>query len=67
VRAAYTGQVRRYLVHLEALLGDPGRAAAALSTLVGAVLVARAVGSGELSDEILAAARASVLALAPAA
>jgi TetR/AcrR family transcriptional regulator, transcriptional repressor for nem operon len=66
VRAAYTGQVQRYLVHLEALLGDPGRAAAALSTLVGAVLVARAVGPGELSDEILAAARASVLALAPA-
>ncbi len=66
VRSAYTAQVQRYLVHLVALLGDGQRAAAALSTLVGAILVARAVGPGELSDEILAAARASVLALAPA-
>ena len=66
VRTAYTDQVQRYLVHLEALLGDPKRAAAALSALVGAVLVARAVGPGELSDEILAAARESVLAMAPA-
>jgi TetR/AcrR family transcriptional repressor of nem operon len=66
VRAAYTGQVERYLVHLEELLGDRQRAAAALSTLVGGVLVARAVGRGELSDEILAAARAAVLAAAPA-
>jgi TetR/AcrR family transcriptional repressor of nem operon len=66
VRMAYVGQVQRYLVHLEALLGDRKRAAAALSALVGAVLVARAVGPGELSDEILAAARESVLAMAPA-
>ena len=66
VRMAYIGQVQRYLVHLEALLGDRKRAAAALSALVGAVLVARAVGPGELSDEILAAARESVLAMAPA-
>jgi len=66
VRTAYTDQVRRYLVHLEALFGDPKRAAAALSALVGAFLVARAVGPGELSDEILAAARESVLAMATA-
>jgi TetR/AcrR family transcriptional repressor of nem operon len=66
VRMAYIGQVQRYLVHLEALLGDRKRAAAALSALVGAVLVARAVGPCELSDEILAAARESVLAMAPA-
>jgi TetR/AcrR family transcriptional regulator, transcriptional repressor for nem operon len=65
VRTAYTGQVQRYLMHLEALLGDRRRAAAALSTLVGAVLVARGVGPGELSDEILARARESVLAMAP--
>jgi TetR/AcrR family transcriptional repressor of nem operon len=64
VRTAYTGQVQRYLVHLEALLGDRKRAATALSTLVGAVLVARGVGPGQVSDEILAAARESVLALA---
>lgn len=63
VRAAYTAQVERYLAHLEALLGDRGRAAAALSTLVGAVLVARGVGPGDLSDEILAAAREAVRAM----
>jgi TetR/AcrR family transcriptional repressor of nem operon len=66
VRASYAGQVERYLTHLEALLGDRARAAAALSTLVGAVLVARGIGPGELSDEILAAAREAVLAMAPA-
>jgi TetR/AcrR family transcriptional repressor of nem operon len=64
VRAAYTGQVERYLTHLEALLGDRERAAAALSTLVGAVLVARGIGPGELSDEILAAARETVRTMA---
>jgi TetR/AcrR family transcriptional regulator, transcriptional repressor for nem operon len=64
VRAAYSGQVERYLAHLEALLGDRERAAAALSTLVGAVLVARGIGPGEVSDEVLAAARASVRAMA---
>lgn len=66
VRASYAGQVERYLAHLEALLGDRARAAAALSTLVGAVLVARGIGPGELSDEILAAGRDAVLAMAPA-
>jgi TetR/AcrR family transcriptional repressor of nem operon len=66
VRSAYTSQVEQYLVHLEELLGDRKRAVTALSTLVGAVLVARAVGAGELSDEILASARESVMALAPA-
>jgi TetR/AcrR family transcriptional repressor of nem operon len=64
VRAAYAGQVERYLTHLEALLGDRERAAAALSTLVGAVLVARGIGPGELSDEILAAARETVRTMA---
>src|SRR5690348_3114780 len=64
VRTAYTGQVERYLTHLETLLGDRERAAAALSTLVGAVLVARGIGPGELSDEILAAARETVRTMA---
>jgi TetR/AcrR family transcriptional repressor of nem operon len=64
VRAAYTAQVERYLTHLEAMLGDRGRAAAALSTLVGAVLVARGIGPGALSDEILAAARETVRTMA---
>src|SRR6476659_5762882 len=66
VRTAYTGQVERYLTHLETLLGDRERAAAALSTLVGAVLVARGIGPGALSDEILAAARATVRTMADA-
>jgi TetR/AcrR family transcriptional repressor of nem operon len=67
VRASYAGQVERYLTHLEALLGDRARAAAALSTLVGAVLVARGIGPGASSEEILAAAREAVLAMAPEA
>jgi TetR/AcrR family transcriptional regulator, transcriptional repressor for nem operon len=60
VQAAYTAQVQRYLTLLEGLLGDRRRAAAALGTLVGSVLVARAVGPGALSEEILAAARDAV-------
>ena len=56
VQAAYTAQVQRYLARLESLLGDRRRAAAALGTLVGSVLVARAVGPGALSEEILEAA-----------
>lgn len=67
VRSAYTAQVERYLAHLEGLLGDRKRAATALSTLVGAVLVARAIGAGDSSDAILAAARESVLSMAAVA
>ena len=66
VQAAYTAQVQRYLARLESLLGDRRRAAAALGTLVGSVLVARAVGPGELSEEILEAARDAVTASARA-
>jgi TetR/AcrR family transcriptional repressor of nem operon len=66
VRAAYTDQLRRYLAQLERLLGDPhadadadpdpearSQATVMLSTLVGAVLVARAVDDPALSDEII--------------
>ena len=67
VRATYTGQVERYVAQMEELLGDEGRreevrrrAIAAVSEMVGAVLIARAVGDEELSEEILAAARADV-------
>jgi TetR/AcrR family transcriptional repressor of nem operon len=60
VQQAYTARVQRYLTLLEGLLGDRRRAAAALSTLVGSVLVARGVGPGALSEEILAAARDAV-------
>lgn len=65
VRATYRGQVERYVAQMEELLGDEGedvrrRAIAAVSEMVGAVLIARAVGDEELSEEILAAARADV-------
>ena len=59
VRAAYTQQVKRYLAQLEELLADDAQAAAALSALVGAVLVARAVDDPELSEKILADVRAA--------
>jgi TetR/AcrR family transcriptional repressor of nem operon len=68
VRSAYTDQVRRYLTLLDELLGtDPAEppsadATAALATLVGAVLVARAVDDPELSERILLDARAALLA-----
>jgi TetR/AcrR family transcriptional repressor of nem operon len=64
VRAAYRAQVEGYLESLEALLGGGDdarrRATVALSTLVGAVLVARAVDDPALSDEILRDVRAAV-------
>jgi hypothetical protein len=53
----YRRQVEWYLAHLEVLLGgdaDAGRRARiALSTRVGAVLVARALDDRDLSDQIL--------------
>jgi TetR/AcrR family transcriptional regulator, transcriptional repressor for nem operon len=65
VRAAYTDQVRRYLAYLEELLGGAGpetrrRATVMLSTLVGALFVARAVDDPELSDEIIDGVRATL-------
>jgi TetR/AcrR family transcriptional repressor of nem operon len=64
VQSAYREQVERYLAHLERLLGGGEdarkRATVALSTLVGAVLVARAVGDDALSEEILRDVRAAV-------
>jgi TetR/AcrR family transcriptional regulator, transcriptional repressor for nem operon len=66
VRSAYTKQVNRYLAQLERLLGDDAadpeirkKAIVALSTLVGAVLVARAVDDPDLSDEIIRDVRAA--------
>jgi TetR/AcrR family transcriptional regulator, transcriptional repressor for nem operon len=70
VRAAYTDQVKRYLAQLEELLsGDDGeadpvirrQARVTLSTLIGAVLVARAVDDPALSDAIIADVRAALL------
>jgi TetR/AcrR family transcriptional regulator, transcriptional repressor for nem operon len=69
VRATYTGQVERYVAQMEELLEGDGeevrrRAIAAVSEMVGAVLIARAVDDAKLSDEVLAAARESVAASA---
>jgi len=64
VRAAYTGQVEAYIANMEELLGGGTdarrRAIAAVTSMVGAVLIARAIDDEPLSEEILGAARASV-------
>jgi TetR/AcrR family transcriptional regulator, transcriptional repressor for nem operon len=68
VRAAYRGQVERYIAHLEELLGGEDarrRAIAAVTSMVGALLIARAVGDDELSEEILRNTRATVQASTP--
>ena len=61
VSAAYGEQVERYLEYLQQLLGSDEnsrqRATVALSTLVGSVILARAIGDHPLSDEILADVR----------
>ena len=60
VRDAYTEQVRRYLAHLEELRGT-GDETVALATLVGAMLLARAVNDAELSARILHEAREALV------
>ena len=54
-RAAYSHQVRNYLEALTELTPqrDPDQAHLLLASLVGGLLLARAVDDGELSDEIL--------------
>jgi TetR/AcrR family transcriptional repressor of nem operon len=64
LRAVYRGQIERYLALLEQQLG-PGddarqRAVVALSSLVGAVLVARAIDDKALAEEILHDVRTAV-------
>ena len=64
LRAVYREQVERYLADLEQLLG-PGddarhRAVVALSSLIGSVLVARAVDDEALAEEILHEVRTAV-------
>jgi TetR/AcrR family transcriptional repressor of nem operon len=70
-RAAYTEQIRRYIDRLEGLLAAddaPGdareRAIATMSTLVGALIISRAVEDPELADEVLAGARDVLLTAA---
>jgi len=68
VRAAYRAQVEKYIAHMEGLLGDGEddagdarrEAIAAVTSMVGAVLIARAIDDPALSEEILAAVRADV-------
>jgi TetR/AcrR family transcriptional repressor of nem operon len=64
VRTAYRGQVERYIAGMEDLLGDDENARrhaiTAVASMVGAMLMARAVDDEELSDEILREVRASV-------
>ena len=71
VRAAYTEQVERYIARLQSLIAaddaeraeDPEtrrRATTMLATLVGSVLVSRAVDDPALSDEIIRDVRAAL-------
>lgn len=61
---AYRVQVERYLAHLQPLLGDDDdarrRATVTLSAMVGAVMIARALGPTPGSDEILRDVREAV-------
>jgi TetR/AcrR family transcriptional repressor of nem operon len=64
VRAAYRGQVEHYIASVETMLGGDEdarrKAIAAVTSMVGAMLIARAVGDEALSEEILGEVRASV-------
>jgi len=54
-------QVERYIALLTSMLGGDERAAAVtLSAMVGAVMMARALGSTDRSDEILRQVRDAV-------
>ena len=58
---AYRVQVERYIALLTSMLGGDERAAAVtLSAMVGAVMMARALGSTDRSDEILRQVRDAV-------
>jgi TetR/AcrR family transcriptional repressor of nem operon len=68
-RGAYTEQIRRYIDRLQELLPTEGadddrrgQAIAAVSTLVGGLIIARAVDDPSLADEILDATRDGLLA-----
>jgi TetR/AcrR family transcriptional repressor of nem operon len=62
---AYRAEVDRYLAYIQTLIGgdDPdarSRALVTLSTIVGALMIARGLGSTERSDELLSAVRQAV-------
>ena len=64
LRSAYRRQVERYFENVERFLGGGEdarrRAILAVSALVGAIVVSRAVDDEPLSDEILSAVREGV-------
>jgi TetR/AcrR family transcriptional regulator, transcriptional repressor for nem operon len=63
VRRAYTEQVERYLADMRALMGDDATdaaAATAVSAMVGAIVLARAVDDPELSTRILESVAATL-------
>ncbi len=64
VRATYRAQVAKYIDYMEGLMGEGEgarrEAIAAVTSMVGAVLISRAIDDPELSAEILAAVRADV-------
>jgi TetR/AcrR family transcriptional repressor of nem operon len=63
---AYRSQVDRYLAHLQSLLGDEEdddtrrKATVTLSAMIGALMIARALGPTTRSDEILRDVREAV-------
>jgi TetR/AcrR family transcriptional repressor of nem operon len=67
VKASFEAGVRDYLTMLGSWVGEPGgeepsgKAMALLSTMVGAVLLSRAVNDEQLSKRFLQAAAESVL------
>jgi TetR/AcrR family transcriptional repressor of nem operon len=67
VRAIFTRALRTFVAGMSRLTGGEGAAArrqglAAASTMIGALILARAVDDEALSDEILMAAKQSILA-----
>jgi TetR/AcrR family transcriptional repressor of nem operon len=61
IRARFEAGVRSYLALLEEMLGNRDDAVVALSSMVGALLLARAVEDPELSDELLDGVRERVV------
>ncbi len=70
VKASFEAGIRKYLEMVAGWLGEgeepAGKAMALLSTMVGAVLLSRAVNDEQMSKRFLQAAAESVLAAAPA-
>jgi TetR/AcrR family transcriptional repressor of nem operon len=61
IRAQFAAGVRGYLARLEDMLGSRDDAVVALSSMVGALLLSRAVDDPELSEEFLSGVREAVV------